>query len=347
MGNSSIFTLMGPTGPKGPTAPDGSVGNTGNTGNTGPSGPTGATGSGISADGGLTNCNERLLVNIDGEYFVIGPIAGPTASPNGGIGGVVCDSCANGLPCPPGGIGGQGTYCCCGTCIPLGDPCLPDLGSPCNPRTDINVLGTGASILKEVSGATSYFRSIVTDDPDIVIEELTTPAGLKISAPVGSGQQSQIVGGTGELLYYGGEDYIVGASGTFFKEADGSSAEADSLHAILGDFKELVKRHDPVAGGFVTLDTNEANTHYVVGKDSFKISTATANTNAGFTALDSSDGVTYGESVNLTMIIKNGGLADDGNPFNTTNNPFKFYKNPSFTESGTDIVNCISFNKGS
>ena len=346
MGNSSIFTLMGPTGPKGPTAPDGSVGNTGNTGNTGPSGPTGATGSGISADGGLTNCNERLLVNIDGEYFVIGPIAGPTASPNGGIGGVVCDSCANGLPCPPGGIGGQGTYCCCGTCIPLGDPCLPDLGSPCNPRTDINVLGTGASILKEVSGATSYFRSIVTDDPDIVIEELTTPAGLKISAPVGSGQQSQIVGGTGELLYYGGEDYIVGASGTFFKEADGSSAEADSLHAILGDFKELVKRHDPVAGGFVTLDTNEANTHYVVGKDSFKISTATANTNAGFTALDSSDGVTYGESVNLTMIIKNGGLADDGNPFNTTNNPFKFYKNPSFTESGTDIVNCISFNKG-
>ena len=234
MGNSSIFTLMGPTGPKGPTAPDGSVGTTGNTGNTGSTGPTGATGSGISADGGLTNCSERLLVNIDGEYFVIGPIAGPTASPNGGIGGVVCDSCANGVPCPPGGIGGQGTYCCCGTCIPLGDPCLPDLGSPCNPRTDINVLGTGASILKEVSGATSYFRSIVTDDPDIVIEELTTPAGLKISAPVGSGQQSQIVGGTGELLYYGGEDYIVGASGTFFKEADGTSAEADSLHAILG-----------------------------------------------------------------------------------------------------------------
>ncbi len=346
MGNSSIFTLMGPTGPKGPTAPDGSVGTTGTTGTTGSIGPTGATGSGISADGGLTNCSERLLVNIDGEYFVIGPISGPTASPNGGIGGVVCDSCSNGFDCPSGGIGGQNTYCCCGTCIPLGDPCLPDLGSPCNPRIDIDTLGTGASILRGVSGPTAYFRSIVTDDPDITIQELTTPAGLKISAPIGSGQQSQIVGGTGELLYYGGENYIIGASGTFFKESNGLSAEADSLHAILGDFKELVKRHDPSVNESITLDTNEANTHYIVGSNNFTISTATANTNAGFTALDSSDGVTYGESVNLTMIIKNGGLALDGNPFNTASNPFKFYQGPTFTESGTDIVNCISFNKG-
>jgi len=346
MGNSSIFTLMGPTGPKGPTAPDGSVGTTGTTGTTGSIGPTGATGSGISADGGLTNCNERLLVNIDGEYFVIGPISGPTASPNGGIGGVVCDSCSNGFECPSGGIGGQNSYCCCGTCIPLGDPCLPDLGSPCNPRIDIDTLGTGASILRGVIGPTAYFRSIVTDDPDITIQELTTPAGLKISAPIGSGQQSQIVGGTGELLYYGGENYIIGASGTFFKESNGLSAEADSLHAILGDFKELVKRHDPIANTSITLDTNEANTHYIVGSNNFTISTATANTNAGFTALDSSDGVTYGESVNLTMIIKNGGLASDGNPFNTASNPFKFYQGPTFTKSGTDIVNCISFNKG-
>lgn len=345
MANSSISTLMGPTGPKGPTAPDGSVGTTGNTGNTGSTGPTGATGSGISADAGLTNCNQRLLVNLDGEYFVIGPIAGATASSNGGVGGVICDSCSAGLECPSGGVGGQGSYCCCGTCIPVGDPCLPDLGSPCNPRLDIDVVGTGASILRGISGPTAYFKSIVTDDPDITIEELTTPAGLKISAPEGSGQQSQIVGGTGELLYYGGDNYIVGATGTFFKESNGLSAESDSLHAILGDFKELVKRHDPVAGGSVTLDTNEANTHYIVGKENFRITSGTANTNASLSAL-SADGVTYGESVNLTMIIKNGGLASQGNPFNTNLNPFKFYRTPSLTTSGTDIVNCISFDKG-
>ena len=78
MANSSISTLMGPTGPKGPTAPDGSVGASGNTGPSGSSGPSGLTGAGISADAGLTNCNQRLLQNIDGDYFVIGPIDGAT-----------------------------------------------------------------------------------------------------------------------------------------------------------------------------------------------------------------------------------------------------------------------------
>ena len=341
MGNSSISTLMGPTGPRGATAPDGSVGASGNTGSTGTTGNTGSTGAGISGSAGVTNCNQRLLKNKDGQYFVIGPIQGATGSPSGGIDGVVCDSCSAGFDCP------LGSYCCCGTCIPVGDPCLPDLGSPCNPRVDINVLGTGSSILRGVSGPTAYFKSIVTDDPDITIEELSTPAGLKISAPVGSGQQSQIIGQTGELLYYSGTTFISGATGTFYKESNGESAEANSLHAVLGDFKEVVKRHDPSDNTTVTLDLNEANTHYIVGTQGFRISSASTNTNAGYTALDSSEGVTYGESVNLSMIIKNGGLASNSqNPFNTINNPFKFYESPKLSISGTDIINCISFNKG-
>jgi len=341
MGNSSISTLMGPTGPRGATAPDGSFGATGNTGSTGTTGNTGSTGAGISGSAGVTNCNQRLLKNKDGQYFVIGPIQGATGSPSGGINGVICDSCSAGFDCP------LGSYCCCGTCIPVGDPCLPDLGSPCNPRVDINILGTGSSILRGVSGPTAYFKSIVTEDPDITIEELSTPAGLKISAPVGSGQQSQIVGQTGELLYYSGTTFISGATGTFYKESNGESAEANSLHVVLGDFKEVVKRHDPNVDEFITLDLNEANTHYIVGTQGFRISSASTNTNAGYTALDSSDGVTYGESVNLSMIIKNGGLASNSqNPFSTSNNPFKFYESPKLSESGTDIINCISFNKG-
>ena len=341
MGNSSISTLMGPTGPRGATAPDGSVGASGNTGSTGTTGNTGSTGAGISGSAGVTNCNQRLLKNKDGQYFVIGPIQGATGSPSGGVDGVVCDSCSAGFDCP------LGSYCCCGHCIPVEDPCLPDLGSPCNPRVDINVLGGGASILRGVDGPTAYFKSIVTDDPDITIEELSTPAGLKISAPVGSGQQSQIVGQTGELLYYSGTTFISGATGTFYKESNGESAEANSLHVVLGDFKEVVKRHDPNVAEFVTLDLNEANTHYIVGTQGFRISSASTNTNAGYTALDSSEGVTYGESVNLTMIIKNGGLASDSqNPFATQNTPFKFYETPELSISGTDIINCISFNKG-
>ena len=108
MGNSSISTLMGPTGPRGATAPDGSVGASGNTGSTGTTGNTGSTGAGISGSAGVTNCNQRLLKNKDGQYFVIGPIQGATGSPSGGVDGVVCDSCSAGFDCP------LGSYCCCG-----------------------------------------------------------------------------------------------------------------------------------------------------------------------------------------------------------------------------------------
>ena len=206
------------------------------------------------------------------------------------------------------------------------------------PNHNIINLGTGAGIFKASSGVTAYFRTFRSSG-DVTITESAND--LTITAPAGSGILSQIVGKTGELLYFAGTTYIKGSTDTFYVE--GSSAEDNSLQAVLGDFKELVKRHDPAGEGQVTVDLNEANNHYIVGANKFNIVNVTTNTN-NFPDLETT-GVTFGESVNVTFILKNAGLANNQNPFD--NAKFLFSPaGPTFTISGTDIVNCISLNNG-
>ena len=202
----------------------------------------------------------------------------------------------------------------------------------------VQQLGGGAKIFKNSVGDTAFFRSFRTS-PDITINETAT--NIELNAPLGSGLLSQIVGKTGELLHYAGTTFIRGADDTFFVE--GVSAEEGSLQAVLGDFKELIKRYDPVNNESVTVDTTITNNHYIVGKSGFEITDAVANVH-GFEPI-TTEGVTFGETLNTTFIIKNAGLATNSNPFNED----KFLFNPAgptFTRSGTDIVNCITFNNG-
>jgi len=202
----------------------------------------------------------------------------------------------------------------------------------------VQQLGGGAKIFKNSVGDTAFFRSFRTS-PDITINE--TGNNIELNAPLGSGLLSQVVGKTGELLHYAGTTFIRGADDTFF--AEGVSAEEGSLQAVIGDFKELIKRYDPVNNESITVDTTITNNHYVVGRTGFEITDAVANVH-GFEPV-TTDGVTFGETVNTTFIIKNGGLATNQNPFNE--DKFLFSPaGPTFTRSGTDIVNCITFNNG-
>ncbi len=202
----------------------------------------------------------------------------------------------------------------------------------------VQQLGGGAKIFKNSVGDTAFFRSFRTS-PDITINETTT--NIELNAPLGSGLLSQVVGKTGELLHYAGTTFIRGADDTFF--AEGVSAEEGSLQAVIGDFKELIKRYDPVNNESITVDTTNTNNHYIVGRTGFEITDAVTNVH-GFEPV-TTDGVTFGETVNTTFIIKNGGLATNQNPFNEEKFLFS-PAGPTFTRSGTDIVNCITFNNG-
>jgi len=211
-------------------------------------------------------------------------------------------------------------------------------GSVGTPNFYVQQLGGGAQIFKNSEGDTAFFRSFRTS-PDININE--TPNNIELNAPFGSGLLSQVVGKTGELLHYAGTTFIRGADDTFF--AEGLSAEEGSLQAVLGDFKELIKRYDPENGESITVDTTITNNHYIVGQADFEITDAIVNVQ-GFEPVTTDD-VTFGETVNTTFIIKNGGLAKNQNPFNE--NKFKFSPvGPTFSTTSTDIVNCITFNNG-
>ena len=206
------------------------------------------------------------------------------------------------------------------------------------PNLIINNVGAGSNLFKDISGATAYFRTFRSSG-DITLTE--TPENLIITAPLGSGIASQVVGPTGSLLYYAGTTFLQGADDTFF--AEGTGPEENSLQVVFNDFRELVKRHDPLENTPVSISLAEANNHYIVGSNGFSINEITVNTN-GFTAL-SGDGVTFGESMNVTFIMKNAGLADEESPFDESK--FQFVPvGPTFSASGTDIVNCISVNNG-
>jgi len=199
-------------------------------------------------------------------------------------------------------------------------------------------VGTGANLFIGVSGATAYFRTFRSSGDITISESLET---LTITAPAGSGQASQVVGPTGSLLYYAGTTFLRGADDTFFVE--GTEPQENSVQMVFDNFQEIVKRHDPAANANVSVSLKEANNHYVVGSTNYKINNVITNTN-GFTALNS-DGVTFGESMNITFILKNAGLASSENPF--VDSKFKFVPaGPTFSTSGTDIVNCISFDNG-
>mgnify|MGYP003645616830 FL=1 len=203
----------------------------------------------------------------------------------------------------------------------------------------LNNIGNGASIFIGSDGNTANFRTFRSSS-DITITEGTDT--LTISSPIGSGLLSQVVGSTGELLYFAGTTFLRGAEDTFFVE--GSSAEENSLQAVLGDFKELVKRYDSSDDDEVVVDLNEANNHYIVGANGFSINNVTPNiTIPNFDPLTNNE-VSFGESMNVTFILKNAGLAQNQNPFG-----IKFFfspTDPSFSTQGTDIVNCISLDNG-
>ena len=207
------------------------------------------------------------------------------------------------------------------------------------PVFNLNNIGNGASIFIGSDGNTANFRTFRSSS-DITITEGTDT--LTISSPIGSGLLSQVVGSTGELLYFAGTTFLRGAEDTFFVE--GSSAEENSLQAVLGDFKELVKRYDSSDDDEVVVDLNEANNHYIVGANGFSINNVTPNiTIPNFDPLTNNE-VSFGESMNVTFILKNAGLAQNQNPFGS-----KFFfspSDPSFSTQGTDIVNCISLDNG-
>ena len=199
-------------------------------------------------------------------------------------------------------------------------------------------VGTGANLFIDATGATAYYRTFRSSG-DITITQ--SPENLIITAPAGSGQLSQVVGPTGSILYYAGSTFLRGADDTFFE--GGISAEDNSLQAVFSNLTEIVKRYDPAPEERLTISLQEANNHYIVGNTKYRIEDVTVNTN-GFDNLTTS-GITFGESMNVTFILKDAGLAVDENPFN--DGKFKFVPaGPTFSTSGTDIVNCISLNNG-